>query len=180
MSGSHSYSIRPWLQPLCQLQSSSLRILSRPWFKTKQHNIKQCKTTPNPCRISQEKNCLRIVYLLVILRLECAALTSMWNGLIEPFKSKLFSSQSLLTEPTKYFYFSSKTCNLVLEMYFTQLFSVITFDLQLLLILLLLLLLLRFFNVLLVETLCLICSHFSGNRAKLTNYHHQVIWSTCF
>lgn len=121
-----SYSIWPRLQPPCQLQTSSLRILSRPWFKTKQHNIKQCKTTPNPCRISQEKNCLRIDSLLVILRLVCCTYINVkWIDRTFLNQSYFLASQ-LLTEATKYFYFSSKTCNLVLEMYLTKLFSVIT------------------------------------------------------
>lgn len=114
--GSHSYSIQPWLQPLCQLQTSSLRILSRPWFKTKQHSIKQCKTTPNPCRSSQEKNCLSTVSLLVILRQVCCAYINV-NRIEFIFfyllNQSYFLASQLLREATKYFYFSSKTCNLV-------------------------------------------------------------------
>lgn len=68
--GSNS-SIQLLFLPLCQLQAQSLRILSRVWFKTKQHNIKQLKRTPNPCTTSLERNCLRTVLFSVILRLVC-------------------------------------------------------------------------------------------------------------
>lgn len=72
--GSNS-SIQSLFLPLCQLQARLLGILSSVWFKTKQHNIEQLKT-PNPCRTSLERNCLRMVLFSVILRLVCWVFTS--------------------------------------------------------------------------------------------------------